>query len=90
MDATTAWDIIIKQSPLIAFMALVIYYGMKYISKTLNDAAVRETAREQRYNALVDNMMSSAEQRTESVVKALVANTAVMERVERKLDDGAH
>lgn len=90
MDATTAWDVIIKQSPLIAFMALVIFYGMKYISKTLNDAAIRETAREQRYNTLVDNMMSSAEQRTESVVKALVANTAVMERVEKKLDESTH
>ncbi len=87
MEPIGAWDELVKQGPLVAFMALVIYFGGKYIKSVLDKSAERETARETRYNQLVDATISQAQSNVETVVRALVGNTAVLERVERKLDE---
>jgi cytochrome c553 len=86
MEPVGAWDIVIKQGPLVAFMAIVIFFSAKYISKTLEDAKQREDDRETRYNTLVDKLMDVQTKQVEAVTSALVANTGVMERVERKLN----
>lgn len=85
-----AWKAIIDQGPLCAFMLLVIYFGAKFLKKILDDAAARENAREIRYNQLVDKSIENADERTKSVTEALVGTKAVLERVERKLNESPY
>lgn len=91
MEPVGAFDLLIKQGPLIAFMCLVIFYGAKYIKSTLEAAEKREAEREARYNTMTDAMLTLSTKQTETVTTALVGNTEVLKRVERKLDeDPAH
>jgi len=86
MDTVNAWNQIIEQSPLFAFMAIVIYFGAKYISKENNKNEKRETDREQRYNDLVDRLITLKTEENKQMISIITANTEVMRRVERKLD----
>ena len=85
-----AWEQIINQGPLFAFMALVVWACVTHIRKTLNDADERETARETRYNLLVDKTLETASGQTKAVTEALVGNTEVLRRVEQKLNETPH
>jgi hypothetical protein len=78
MDPTGAWQQIINQGPLFAFMCLVLFFGAKYLTK-------RQETSDARYNDLVDKMLTTQQEQIKAVTGALTANTAVMERVERKL-----
>ena len=86
MDPVTgAWQIVYQQGPLFAFMAIVIYFGAKYIRGQQDKSDTREADREKRYNELVDKMLNMQSGQVQTLTEALSANTAVMERVERKL-----
>lgn len=87
MEPTGAWGVIINQGPVFAIMAIIIYAGAQYIRSTLDEGRKREDEREKRYNALVDKLLTVQTEQVKAVTSALVANTNVMERVERKLDD---
>lgn len=87
LETVNAWDTIIQQSPLFAFMAIVIFYGAKYISGQIDKSEKRETERETRYNILVDKLISSKAEENAQMISIITANTEVMRRVERKLDD---
>lgn len=90
MDPIGAWQEIINQGPLFAFMALIIWAGVKYVRKTLEDADEREKGRELRYNQLIDKTLETATAQTKAVTEALVGNTEVLRRVEQKLNDTPH
>jgi hypothetical protein len=68
-------------------MAIVIWAGATYIRNTLKTADEREAAREVRYNTLVDKSLETAAMQTKAVTEALVGNTEILRRVERKLDE---
>lgn len=90
MDPTSAWQPIIEQGPLFAFMAIVIYAGSKFIKGMLDDAKKREDEREARFNQLMDKLLIVQTEQIKTVTASLVANTSIMERVERKLDASDH
>lgn len=96
MEAS-AWQEIVNQGPLFAFMAIVIWAGAKFINSHLAKAETKEIAREAaslkreedreaRYNQLVDKIIIVQGEQTVAVTAALTASTTVMERVEKKLD----
>lgn len=87
MDTVNAWNQIIEQSPLFAFMAIVIYFGAKYISKGNEKNEKREEEREVRYNTLVDKLINLKTEENAQMISTITANTEVMRRVERKLDE---
>lgn len=86
LETANAWDTIIQQSPLIAFMMLVIYAGAQYIKSQLTQSEKRETERETRYNVLVDKLINTKTEETANLIAIITANTEVMRRVEHKLD----
>ncbi len=79
-----------QQGVLFAGMALVIIALGRYVKASLDAAAKRENEREDRYNTLTDAMMTLSSKQVESVTTALVGNTEVLRRVERKLDETSH
>lgn len=79
MELSGAWDVIIQQGPLFAFMALVIYNERK-----------RSESTEARLNAIVDNIIQNKGEEAKALAGALNRAAQVMERVERKLDDASH
>lgn len=96
-----AWQPIIDQGPLFAFMAIVIWAGGKFIKNQLERAELKEKGREEaalkreedreaRYNQLVDKIIIVQGEQTVAVTAALTASTSVMERVEKKLDASDH
>ena len=79
-----------QQGVLFAGMAVVIIALARYVKSSLDAAAKRENEREERYNTLTDAMMTLSSKQVESVTAALVGNTEVLRRVERKLDEAPH
>mgnify|MGYP000022742607 CR=1 FL=1 len=86
MDTVNAWNQIIEQSPLFAFMTIVIFFGAKYINSQNNKNEKREQEREERDNALLDKMIETKADETATLIATITANTEVMRRVERKLE----
>ena len=86
MDTVNAWNQIIEQSPLFAFMAIVIYVGGKYIKEQNIKNEKRESEREARYNILVDKLIQTKSDENATMIATITANTEVMRRVERKLE----
>ena len=86
-EITGAWQQLIDQGPVVAILVIAVFYAGKYISKTLEEANNRENAREQRYNALVDTHLTQSAENVRVITSALVGNTEVLKRVERKLDE---
>lgn len=86
MELTGAWQPIIDQGPLFAFMAITIGAAIKYIKHTLEETEEREKAREVRYNQLIDKTLETASTQTRAVTEALVGNTEILRRVEHKLN----
>lgn len=87
MEPTGAWEELIKQGPLVAFMVIVIFFGAKFVKKMLDDQTARETAREARYNQLIDKSLENAEKQATSLTTVVANNTAVLQRVEVKLNE---
>lgn len=87
MDTVNAWNQIIEQSPLFAFMAIVIYFGAKYIARQNEKNEARENKLAENYNIMVDKLISLKTEETAQMVNIIAANTEVMRRVERKLDE---
>lgn len=87
MDTVNAWNQIIEQSPLFAFMAIVIYFGAKYIARQNEKNEVRENALAEKYNLMVDKLINLKSEETAQMISIITANTEVMRRVERKLDE---
>ena len=75
-----------EQSPIVVFMAVLLYVAYKYVSRTLDKQDEREDAREARYNAMVDKLVDVQTTALSASSAAINNNTAVMQRVERKLD----
>ncbi len=73
------WDQLATQGPMVALMAIIIYFGGKYF-------ATKEDAREVRYNAMVDKLVDIQTTTINSVTQVVAANTSVMQRVESKLN----
>lgn len=91
------WEQIAAQGPLVLLLCVAIFFGARYIVKERDkveakekgreeQAVARENAREARYNALVDKLIDVQGNQVQAVTTALVGNTAVLQRVERKLD----
>lgn len=79
MELASAWDVIIQQGPLFAVMALVVWQERK-----------RSEATEARLNALLDNLIKTRAEEAVVLIRALDGATAVLGRVERKLDAAGH
>lgn len=95
--AMSIWDGVKEQGFIVLILCLAIYFGAKYVVKErdkieakeaarLDLSTKREDAREQRYNALVDKLIDVQSNQVQAVTSALVGNTAVLQRVERKLE----
>lgn len=80
-----AWQVLINQGPVVAILVIALYFGAKYLKQMLDRRDAAEDLREKRYNELVDKMLSMQQGQVTVLTEALTANTAVMERVERKL-----
>ena len=91
------WDQLASQGPIVLILCLAIYFGAKYVVKErdkiearetarLVNATAREDAREARYNTLVDKLIDVQGNQVQAVTSALVGNTSVLQRVERKLE----
>lgn len=91
------WGQFIAQGPLVLVLCLAIYFGARYVVREKEKAETREQqrvelatkredARESRYNQLVDKLIDVQGNQVQAVTSALVGNTTVLERVERKLD----
>ena len=87
MDFAPLLKPIVEQGPLFAFMVIALYAAAKFIQSTLAKSDVRETERETRYNTLMDKLITVQTEQVSAVTTALVANTEVMKRVERKLEN---
>lgn len=90
MDPTGAWQEIINQGPLFAFMAIALWVVVKFGKSLMDKSDKREDEREARYNQLMDKLVIVQTEQVVTVTAALTACTAVMERVERKLDASDH
>lgn len=95
--AITILDGIKEQGFIVLILCLAIYFGAKYVVKERDKieareaarqdiATKREDARELRYNQLVDKLIDVQGNQVQAVTTALVGNTAVLQRVERKLE----
>lgn len=83
MEPTGAWQEIINQGPLFAFMAIVIYFGARYFSK-------EQQKNQERYDELLKQMMVVQTEQIAAVASSLAANTTVLEQVRIKLDAADH
>lgn len=99
MDPLTAFlEILKNQGVLVAGLFALMYMGGKWWIKQQDikatkeaEAETRRIAREDdlesRYKALIDSTLQTAKEQTISVVTALVNSTAVMQRIEVKLNE---
>lgn len=75
MDPTGAWDVILQQGPLVAFMAIVLWY----LKADLKEERSRR-------DKLEDERSSKDAASIEKLVTVVERNTAAWERVETRLD----
>lgn len=75
MEPTGAWDVIIQQGPLFAFMALALWY----LKSDLKDERTRR-------DKLEDERSAKDAASIEKLVTVVERNTAAWERVENRLD----
>lgn len=83
------WQPLFEQGALVCGMALLIFFGARWLRSIETRRNLQEDQREARYNQLIDATLKNAGETTSSVVSALNKASAIMERVEKKLD-GTH
>lgn len=84
---TIFFNLLKEQGALVTGLGVLVWLAGKWFIKQDARKVALEDAREARYNALIDSSLATAKEQTTSVVTALINNTAVMQRVERKLSD---
>lgn len=85
-DPTNFWGEAAEKGFLVLFMCVIIFFGGKWLVRQDERRTKQEDDNRLAYKALVDTVI----EQTKSVAVALSANTSVMQRVERKLDEPRH
>lgn len=86
MDVTEPLKEVSQQGPLFALMVAILIAAGWYIKSSLAKQEVRENAREVKYDALVNQLIQITTKQVESVAGIAARATAVIERVEKKLN----
>lgn len=86
MEEMSILDKYAEQGILIFSMAVLILFLARWIVKENERRNKREEDLETRYGKMVDTVI----EQSKSITVALTANTSVMQRVERKLDETPH
>lgn len=88
MEPTGIWEVLKDQGPVVFILGVIVFYGARFIKAQIDAQNQRETAREQRYNQLVDATLANAAQNSKAILDVVASNTAAWQRVESKLDGG--
>lgn len=86
MEPTGAWDALIKQGPVVALLVIILYFGGRYLKSVLDRSAIREDAREDRYNATQDKLVEIQGSQVTLMSTVINRNTEVLNKVAEAYD----